>query len=78
MTDENVVMFTGITKNDFDPDFILEAAKGKLEEVVIIGRTADGDEYFASSHADGGITLWHLARAQHRLMNIVDDEISGE
>ncbi|MCK5750946.1 MAG: hypothetical protein KAH44_32315 [Oricola sp.] len=76
MTDDsNVVTFTGVTKNDFEPDYVLNAAVGRLDQVVIVGRTVDGDEYFASSHADGGIALWHLERARHRLMQIVDAEI---
>lgn len=74
-SDETVVMFPGITTNDFHADQVLEAALGRLSEVVIVGRDADGAEYFASSHADGGIALWHLERARHKLMQLVDEQI---
>ena len=65
-----VIPFTGITTLDMPPDQILEAAVGKLEGVVIMGFTADGDEeYFASSYADGGTVLWLLERLKKRLID---------
>lgn len=36
-------------KNIDDPDFVLDAAKGKLETVVIIGRQSNGELYLAGS-----------------------------
>lgn len=68
-----VVKFPGITKLDLDPDLVLRDALGKLDQVVIIGFNKDGSEFFASSQADGGEVLWHLERAKHRLMRIVDE-----
>lgn len=65
-----VIPYTGITKLDMPPDYILEAAKGKLEGVLIIGYTEDGEEYFASSYADGGTVNWLLDRCKHQLLNI--------
>lgn len=69
---DNVVDFPGITKLDLDPERVLKAASGELTEVVILGFTKDGDEYFASSKADGGSVLWHLERAKLKLLNIPD------
>ena len=66
----NVIPFTGITKLDLDPDMVIEQIKGKLEGVVIMGYTKDGEEYFASSYADGGDVLWLLERMKLRLLNI--------
>ena len=66
----NVIPFTGITKLDLDPDMVIEQIKGKLEGVVIMGYTKDGEEYFASSYADGGNVLWLLERMKLRLLNI--------
>ena len=63
-----IIPFTGITTLDLPPDQIFEAAAGKMEGVVIMGFTADGDEYFASSYADGGTVLWLLERMKKRLL----------
>ncbi len=78
----NVVNFTGITTLDLDPDRILEAAKGELESVVIVGygRAAGGSqiEYFASSISDGGTAAWLLHRAIRRLNKICDEMADTE
>ena len=68
-----VIPFTGITKLDMPPDQILEAAKGKLEGVVILAYDADGEEYFASSYADGGTVNWLLDRCKKKLLSAVED-----
>ena len=69
-----IIRFTGVTILDLDPNLLLEEAKGKLEGVVIIGFMADGTEYFASSVADGADVIWHLERAKHKLMRLVDEQ----
>ena len=74
----SIVDFTGITRLDMDPERVLDAAKGKLESVVVIGFTLDGEEYFASSDADGADVLWHLERAKHRLMQTIDEGASHD
>lgn len=66
-----VIPFTGITRLDMPPDVILEKAKAKLEGVIVIGFTNDGDEYFASSYADGATVNWLLDRCKSRLLEIV-------
>ena len=66
----NVVKFTGVTFLDIPPDVILDGAKGKLESVIVIGYTNDGEEYFAASMADGADALWHLQRAAHKLLSM--------
>ena len=65
-----IIHFTGITKLDLPPDQILEAAVGKMEGVVIMGWDAQGNEYFASSYADGGTVLWLLERLKKHLLDI--------
>lgn len=67
----DVVTFSGITKLDLPPDRILEDAIGKLEGVVILGYTKEGDEFFASSYADGGNVLWLLERLKKQLLETV-------
>lgn len=44
--DANVSLFPGVTPLDFGADIILDAAKGNVFRVVIIGETEDGDEFF--------------------------------
>jgi hypothetical protein len=69
----NVVRFTGITKLDIPADHVIESALGKLEGVVILGYDKDGQEYFASSYADGGDMLWLLERAKKALLEVADE-----
>jgi hypothetical protein len=71
----NVVRFNGITKLELPVQTILDkAAEAGLTEIVVIGIDADGDEYFASSQAGGPDVLWHLERARHKLMKVVDEQ----
>lgn len=65
----NVILFNGITKLDLDPDMVLENSKGKLEGVILIGYDKDGEEYFASTYADGGEVLWLIERMKLRLLS---------
>lgn len=66
----NVVQFRGITRLDLDPDITLENTKGKLAGFVIMGYTPEGDEYFASTYADGGDVLWLMERMKMQLLRI--------
>jgi hypothetical protein len=68
-----IIPFNGITRLDLNPDMVLENTKGKLEGVIIIGYDKDGQEYFASSYADGGDVLWLLERMKMRLLNIEEE-----
>lgn len=68
-----VIPFTGITKLDMPPDHILEQAKGKLEGVVVMGYREDGEEYFASSYADGGTVNWLLDRCKTKLLAVGEE-----
>lgn len=69
----DVVRMNMVTRLDISPDAVIEAAsEANLACVVIIGFDADGNEYFASSKADGADVLWHIERAKHKLMVIAD------
>lgn len=70
---DNVIPFGGITRLDIDPDRVLTSAIGKLECVVVVGLSKDGDEYFASSMADGADALWYLERCKKKLLEMCDD-----
>jgi hypothetical protein len=72
VTEKNVVYPKLITKMDLPPDRIIEAAIGKMSEVVICGYNNEGKFYIASSVADGGSILWHLEHAKRTLLAIVD------
>lgn len=74
----NVVPLGNITRLDLDPQRVLQAAMDAgLTEVVICGWDANGDRYFASSVADGGIAGYHLDRAKWALMRTIDDLEAG-
>lgn len=69
----NVVLFEGVTALDLPADRVLENAPKDLESVVIIGFTADGEEYFSSSIANGPEVLWLLERAKKSLLATVEN-----
>ena len=70
MKQDKIVSFPGITSLDLPPDRVLREAIGKLDGVVVMGyeKGEDGEEYFASSYADGGDVLWLLARCKKKLL----------
>jgi len=63
-----IIPFNGVTTLDLDPDIILENTKGKLEGFVIMGWDHEGNEYFASTYADGGTALWLIERLKKQLL----------
>jgi len=75
MTD--IIKFSGISRLDLDPDRVLTEAIGQMDQVVICGFDKEGNQYFASSVADGGASLWHLERAKWALMKTTDELENG-
>lgn len=68
-----VHQFTGITSLNHEPDWILEKAKGRLKQVLVVGYDEeDGSFFFSGSHSDGPENLWLLAVAQKKLIDIVE------
>jgi hypothetical protein len=65
-----VVNLNNVTRLDIPADRVLGSAVGKLEGVVILGYDKDGEEYFASSYADGADVLWLLERAKLDILTI--------
>ena len=43
-----------------------------LDRVLVLGITADGEEYFASSEPDGGTVIWDMERAKLKLLRLAD------
>jgi len=69
-----VIPLNCITSLDIPVDRVLEAAKDKLEGVVIIGWDKDGELYCASTYADGGIVSWLLDECKYRLHQVVKED----
>jgi len=69
-----VVNLETVTRLDLPAERILQAALAAgLESAIVIGYDADGDEYFASSLADGGAVIWLLERSKLRLLRMADE-----
>jgi len=68
-----VIPLGNITRLNIPADQVLVAAIDKLESVIIIGYDKEGQEYFASSIADGGDTLWLVERFKKRLLEIPEE-----
>ena len=66
-----MVIFDGITRLDIPVKRVIEGAlEADLKSVVICGHTKEGDEFFASSLADGGDVLWLLERSKKKLLEM--------
>jgi hypothetical protein len=64
-----VLRFNGITKLDLPAEQVLDGAReAELQACVVLGYDAQGDEFFASSMADGADVMWLLERLKQRLL----------
>ena len=63
-----VIPIGGVTKLDLPLDKVLEAAKGEMEGVVLMGYDKEGELYFTSTYADGGEVLCLLEKLKQKLM----------
>lgn len=71
----NVIPFDAYTRNDIDPDQVLEGAKGQLKQVLILGVCEDGDLYAAASTVDKGKLLYAAKMFEMKLLSgDFDDE----
>lgn len=64
-----IIQFTGKTKNEIEPDVILEKAKGNVIECLVIGFQPEGKLYFAGSTGDVGQILTMIELAKKQLMD---------
>lgn len=70
-----VIELETVTTLDLPPERILrKASEADLESVIVIGYDRDGNEYFASSVADGANVVWALERTKLRLLRTADIE----
>jgi hypothetical protein len=63
-----VIPLGNVTQLNLPPDRILDAAKGQLKSVVLVGFDTDGQVYAASSLADGGSVLWLIEQLKIKLL----------
>lgn len=71
MKNDNIVYFPGETKLDIDVDQILEQAKGKLEDVAVVGWTKDEQLlYIAISSPSVPEIVYLLQRANKEMLEI--------
>ena len=67
----NVVVLPVITTLDLPPERILtKALEADLERCFVIGRTKEGEFYFASTFSDGGTVIWDMEIAKKQLLEI--------
>jgi hypothetical protein len=75
---DNVIELGCVTKLDLPPEKVLNyALEHDLDSIVIVGYTKDGEEYFASSVADGAQAMYLLQRGIWSL-NKMQDQIEEE
>ena len=69
-----VIRLGAVTRHDIPAEVVLEAARAAgMRCVVVAGYDADGEEYFASSIADGADVLWLLERMKLNLLTITTE-----
>ncbi len=59
-----------LVRGDMDPDEVLEAAKGELEECIVIGWDKDGELWLMGNRAHAGDALWLLEVAKKTLLEM--------
>ena len=70
---DNVIPLNNVTRLDLPVDRVLEKSKEILKGCIIIGYTTEGEEYFASTYADGGQVLWLIERLKKALLEVPED-----
>lgn len=74
-SDENVVFFTGDTKEPFTPEILLRGAiKADLADVIVIGWDKDEMLFVSSSLQKGPDMLWLLEKAKMTLVGYNGDD----
>jgi hypothetical protein len=76
--DDNVVDFPGVNgaKKDEDeitPEKVLEAAEGKYDQLILVGRVKGTLRYECVSTVDIEETLYHVTRIHHKINMLLDE-----
>lgn len=63
-----------VTTEDIPAERVLDSiSSNNLETVIVLGYTADGEEYFASNTSSGPTILWLIERFKQMLLKVDDD-----
>lgn len=65
-----IIPLNNVTTLNLPANRVIEAALDKLEDVVILGKTPEGEYYFASSVTDGGTVLWMMEKLKKELLAV--------
>lgn len=65
---DNVINLDKATTGQVPPDNVLEGAKGKLKEVIVIGYFDDDSEYYATSMGSNADNVYLLERFKKYLL----------
>lgn len=68
----NVTPFSGVTRLPHAPDQILEAARGKLRRVLIVGEDFNGEPWRSGSESDLRQSLMDIERFKAWIMQEVE------
>lgn len=67
-----------MSRRTLPPEAVVQAALGSyMHEIVILGVTDDGEDYFASSTGDRAVIDGLLRRFRRRLSKIDRDSLTG-
>lgn len=68
-----------VTSLDMDVGRVLDGARDEgMAEIVIVGETTKGEDFFASNLASGVDVIFHLTRGIHKMNKIIDRIERGE
>jgi hypothetical protein len=64
----------GVSYQDLVPDEVLRNLIGKLEGFALAGYDKQGEYWFSSTYADGGVVLWLIEQMKLELLRAGNDE----
>lgn len=71
-----VLRFRGASRHELPVDRVLDMARAEgLACAIVIGYDGSGEEFFASTMADGADALWLLERLKLRLLTVDPNEV---
>jgi hypothetical protein len=74
--DDNVVDFPNVNKKDEDdltPEKVLEAAEGKYDQLILVGKVKGSSKYECISTLDIEETLYHVTRIHHKINMLLEE-----
>jgi hypothetical protein len=71
---DNIIHFPVNRNLDIDPDDVLAGAMGELQQVVVIGRCHNGDDWIASHTGDPARILFLIEQFKFNLLSGVYDQ----